>query len=209
MPVRITVITLAWVLIGMGFASDANAQRGWAPRLDGETKSHEGGISFPLWLAVGPDYGTYSSTDYQSYQGGWISEENEMTLYGLQVELTGRVAKFGSESVKPMGVDVKLALSGLFNSDIELLTAQMTPVARLFLKASRFEFSPYGGYGIGSAVKVSSLSKFVFVHGLRLGCDVMISESFGFGLSLQRTDMGKVLNQESVNHLSVEVIFGL
>lgn len=221
MAVRITVITLACVLIGMGFAVDANAQREWAPRLDGETQSDDGGgISFPLWLAVGPDYGTYSYAYPQS------SEEINVTLYGLQIELTGRMAQFGSESENPLAVDVKLALlalrakgddsdvPGFGQSGIEdggRFMAQLTPVARLFLKASRYQISPYGGYGVGYAYHLNEYAgnRFAFVHGLRLGCDIMTGESFGIGLSFQRTNMETLLDRQSVDHLSLELIFGL
>lgn len=211
MRICATAIGLICVLVVMGFAVDANAQREWAPRLDGETQSDDGGgISLPLWLAVGPDYGTSSHTRFRfDNQGNRISEEEKRKLYGLQAELTGRVTKFGSESTMPLALDVKLALGGLFNRDLEIITARLIPVIRLFLNAPGFEISPYGGYGIGGAVKAASIEDFVFVHGLRLGCDLMTSESFGIGFSFQRTDMGKVLSHESVDHVSVEVIFGL
>lgn len=220
---RTTAIGLICVLMVMGLASGVNAQRGWAPRQDGATRSDaSGGISLPLWLAVGPvsSTSTYTSNMVKS------DLEYETTGYGLQFELTGRVAKYDLDDAKWFAGDVRLALTAVRSKGEDAADAftggrfmiHVTPVARFSVIASGFKISPYLGYGFGEAFRIYSeaANGFSFFHGPRLGCDVMLNEWLGFGLSYQGTSMEIVEVwgyateiKESISHLSLEVIFGL
>lgn len=229
---RKTAIGLICVLVVMGLASSVNAQRGWAPRQDGQTHRVGGGSSVPMWLAVGPVYGSSNYT----YNEDGINLKSKPTVYGLQFESFGRVAQFELDDTRFIAIDGKFAItffgiqdnddSDSYDFDGGRIVAQVIPVARLPLKVSNFGISPYLGYGIGFAFTLDMAEDFVFVRGPRLGCDIMISESFGLGLSYQRSSMrvrvltewedpygymdhGQVELEESISGLSLEFIFGL
>lgn len=176
-------ITLLILLVSAG---SVLADRPWAPGVSG-AKTHTGSTNFPaVWLRFGP---SFTSTNAKRVDEGKLGDAS---MLGLDLE--GGIRPFTSQlSPKAsLSLDVPLVVSvlqGIITQGDQtsiVLLGRLIPTVRLTVTLpSGIMVAPYVGLGAGTELSISGFpaADFQLVKVWRLGGDVMLSKTFGLGLT--------------------------